>query len=566
MGQTIDRLRLSVKRGCSLFRRGGNGLLVFGALFCLVALSAAGQSREELKSQTYKPPRVLFNWDGNDAMRQLEWPATPGKLVRSVLEEYAGSDVDTFLWSPGDGMSIFYHNTKIGMFYGDHLQETTANGWMGAENGRLLRQHGDEINILSKGAARLGVKFYISLRMNEQHDRISPMFWTPFKAEHPQWMIGKYDPNNPDWNDWAANTGMNYAIREFRDYRLRLIREFADNYDFDGFQLDYMSEPPFFKKGEAEAGSAAMTELVRSVRKIMDEAGQRRGHYIALSVQVPETLKDNKALGLDVERWSREHLIDEIVAGRGYFEWFPLTELIDMAHRYGVRVYANNNRLDPIEVSRAWAQLHWQTGVDGLLLFNHYKEGRFPFLNEIGRPERLARLSKTYKVGRSAKDPAVYLQNLDRLMGSYPGGQVPTDVEPNRPIQIHIDCYDDLDAAVADGAINRIGIELFFRTKAKGREDMFEFLSASLTPEDKFKIAVNGATVPQDSVKPLRPLSLSGVDAPYKLNTIYGLEWTQPIQTIRKGPNNIQIELVHKNPHIKSTLVLDGAQLQLEYR
>ncbi len=399
----MEHLRKSMKRGLPHASQCVGRLLPLWVLIFVMLVAAVGQSNDELKSKTYKPPRVLFNWDGNDAMRQLEWPATPGKLVRSVLEEYAGSDIDTFVWSPGDGMSIFYHNTKIGMFYGDHLQETTANGWFGADNGRLLREHGDEINILSKGAARLGVKFYISLRMNEQHDRISPMFWTPFKANHPQWMIGKYDPNNPDWNDWAANTGMNYAIADFREYRLRLIREFAENYDFDGFQLDFMSEPPFFKKGEEDAGSSAMTELVRSVRKIMDQAGQRRSHYIALSVQVPESLKDCKGLGLDVERWSRERLIDEIVAGRGYFEWFPLTELIGMAHQYGVRVYANNNRNDPIEVSRAWAQLHWQTGVDGLLLFNHYKEGRFPFVNEIGRPERIARLSKTYKVGRKSK-------------------------------------------------------------------------------------------------------------------------------------------------------------------
>jgi hypothetical protein len=539
----------------------GRRLLVL--LLCFVPLAAA--SSEELKDKTYKPPRVLFNWDGNDAMRQLEWPATSAKLVRFALEEYAGSDIDTFLWSPGDGMSIFYHNTKIGMIYGDHLQETTPNSWIGAENGRLLREHGDEINILSQGAARLGVKFYISLRMNEQHDRISPMFWTPFKALHPQWMIGRYDPANPDWNDWASSTAMNYAISEFRDYRLRLIREFAENYDFAGFQLDFMSEPPFFKKGEEEAGSAKMTDLVRSVRKIMDEAGQRRSHYIALSVQVPETLGDCRSLGLDVERWARERLIDEIVAGRGYFEFFPLTELIAMAHPYGVRVYANNNRLDPIEVSRAWAQLHWQTGVDGLLFFNHYKEGRFPFVNEVGRPERLARLSKTYRVNRNSKDPTVYIQNFDRLMGSYPGGQVPLEVKPNRPVQVHLDCYDDLEEATAAGAIKRIAIQLFFKTRVRGRDDMFEFLTASLTPEDRFGISVNGAVVPEDHLQPIRPLSLSGVDAPYKLNSIYGLEWTQPVTTLRRGPNIVRIELLHRNPRLMHALVLDGAQLQIEY-
>jgi len=538
----------------------------FKLIVLLIVLAGGGALGDELKLKTYKPPRVLFNWDGNDALRQLEWPATPAKLVRAVLEEYAGSDIDTFLWSPGDGMSIFYHNTKVGMFYGDHLQQTTANAWIASDNGRRLREHGDEIDILSKAAVSLGVKFYISLRMNEQHDRISPMFWTPFKARHPEWLIGRYDPSNPDWNDWSANTGLNYAVKEFRDYRLRLVREFADNYDFAGFQLDFMSEPPFFKRGEEEAGSPAMTELVGSVRKILDEAGRRRSHYIALSVQVPETLNDCRSLGLDLEGWVRNGLIDEIVAGRGYFEFFSLTELMAMAHPYGVRVYANNNRLDPIEVSRAWAQMHWQTGVDGLLLFNHYKEGRFPFINEIGRPERLARLSKTYKINRKARDPAIYIQNFDRLMGSFPGGQVPLDVEPNHPLHIHIDCYDEITAAANNGVLKEATIRLFFKTKARGREDMFEFLSASLTPEDQFRIRVNGSAVPRDRLQFLRPLSLSGVDAPYKLNTIYGLQWVESVSTVRNGPNDIEIELSHRNPLIKNPLVLDGAELQLDYR
>jgi hypothetical protein len=143
MNWTVDYLRQSLRHSRPSCRK-ARGLRLLGFLVSFVALAAASDvalaaasdAGDDLKRKTYKPPRVLFNWDGNDAMRQLEWPATPGKLVRSVLEEYAGSDIDTFLWSPGDGMSIFYHNTKIGMFYGDHLQETTANGWMGAENGR----------------------------------------------------------------------------------------------------------------------------------------------------------------------------------------------------------------------------------------------------------------------------------------------------------------------------------------------------------------------------------------------------------------------------------------------
>ncbi len=98
LGYFRQCLRECLRDSAPSFRR-ASSLRLLAFLLCCVAFAAASNSADDLKRKTYKPPRVLFNWDGNDAMRQLEWPATPGKLVRTVLEEYAGSDIDTFLWS-----------------------------------------------------------------------------------------------------------------------------------------------------------------------------------------------------------------------------------------------------------------------------------------------------------------------------------------------------------------------------------------------------------------------------------------------------------------------------------
>jgi len=82
---------------------------------------------DELKSKTYKPPPRAFNWDGNDALRQFGMASYTGEAGARGTRGIHGKRHRHFSVVAGDGMSIFYHNTKIGTFYGDHLQETTAN-------------------------------------------------------------------------------------------------------------------------------------------------------------------------------------------------------------------------------------------------------------------------------------------------------------------------------------------------------------------------------------------------------------------------------------------------------
>ena len=88
-----------------------------------------------LKEKTYSPPRIAFNWDGDGAVRLVEWPATPEKLVKFVLEQFLGTHIDTILWSPGDGMSLFHHNTRYGYIIGEYEKILRPNMWIGADNG-----------------------------------------------------------------------------------------------------------------------------------------------------------------------------------------------------------------------------------------------------------------------------------------------------------------------------------------------------------------------------------------------------------------------------------------------
>jgi len=59
---------------------------------------------------------------------------------------------------------------------------------------------------------------------------------------------------------------LNYAVAEFRDYRLRLIREFADNYDF-AVSARFYERTSVFQERRGSSGSPAIRKLVRSVRQ-----------------------------------------------------------------------------------------------------------------------------------------------------------------------------------------------------------------------------------------------------------------------------------------------------------
>jgi len=190
--------------------------------------------------------------------------------------------------------------------------------------------------------------------------------------------------------------------------------------------------------------------------------------------------------------------------------------------------------------------IHWKCGVDGLGIFGQYKDGRFPFLNEIGSPERMRHLNKTYHVNRRMKDPRIYMQSFDLLMGSYPSGQVPMNLEIQKPVKISIDCSDDVEAALRERWLKEVRFELVMQSRPMGSIDQFEFLACSLAPEDRFEVQVNGRPVPESSIKMLRVLDVPGFQVPFPLNNYLGLEWVQPAEEVRSGANEIVIALIQR--------------------
>ena len=231
----------------------------------------------------------------------------------------------------------------------------------------------------------------------------------PTKIAHPDWVI-----RDIHWyGDW------NYAVPEVRELNLELLRELAQNYDFDGFQIDLSRHVPILPPGEEWEHRNAMTDFVRSVRLMTLEVGENRGWPFLLGVKVPRNQEGCRADGFDVETWAQESLVDiftigcrsidpdfdffhRITAGRN----IKLQPTLDTPHATA------GYKWPPIEFYRGVFGNWWQQGADTIQAFNwsaalQEVKGNLPnryegtrvelqALREMGNPETMAAKDKLF--------------------------------------------------------------------------------------------------------------------------------------------------------------------------
>jgi len=372
-------------------------------------------------------PRIIFNCDGDSTtLSHFNPPITPEQLCRTI-DELKGMQVDVFVHCMNRGDDTFSHRTKVGEIYGRNVTEWNKGAIRKgmkriAENTWALLDAGhDPLDILAKRARELGMRFWVSMRMNDIHEDDSTRFYplrSTFKMKHPELLIGSPYPDPArgypaDNFTWAFD----FARREVHDRKLALIAEVCTNYDVDGFELDFQRGPWYFKKGQELRGMPMMTEFVRRVRRQVNEIGKRKGRALTLAVRVPMTFDACADNGLDVRTWIREGLADVFTPmDAGYLDMHAdVRGFVDLAKgtrcaiagglEHSTRGYGHAD----IALLRAGAMGFLDQGAASIYLFNydcHRRKGRhaaytpeeIEALKQIGRPEIIARKDKRYVV------------------------------------------------------------------------------------------------------------------------------------------------------------------------
>ncbi|MFQ5811527.1 MAG: family 10 glycosylhydrolase, partial [Armatimonadota bacterium] len=391
------------------------------------------QLRDMRRELAHRPRRIIANNDGCDA---LYFPRDVEADVESFLAQrttgLVGSHVDTIAYCTiSAGFSHFTHRTEAGTVLTHSPSDFGIQPDKRNITKDLIDLGTDTLHSVLEFAHGRGIEVFWSMRMNDTHDAAhkpeKPYFlFPPLKVEHPDWLVGDHVKRTP-YGRWSS---VDYARPEIRDLAFRFIEEVCRNYDVDGVELDFFRHMCYFRS-VARGGQASqderdmMTELLRRVRTMTEAVGLARGRPVLVAVRVADSVEFDRDMGLDIEPWLREGLVDILVT-TCYFRLNPWKYSVALGHKYDVPVYPclsdsrvrgeSRFRRASVESYRGRAMNAWAAGADGIHLFNHF-DPKSAVFREVGDPDALATADKLYFVTVRDGNPNGWLAGADRYRG-----------------------------------------------------------------------------------------------------------------------------------------------------
>ncbi len=246
-----------------------------------------------------------FDWLGRRAK-----PFGPAQIEASV-DETAGLGIDVHLLQPGVGWVPWWRSRVYP--FDEHVRYLRERfGLDPARSGfaSYMAAGGDIVGVVVARCRQHGLAPFVSLRLNDSHgheflnappDEIPGWAWhtlTRTHVEHPEWRISN------DLADWAGRV-LNWAIPEVPASKYAFIEEICEQYDLDGFELDFMRHCRFFDEQRTSSAErrAVMLGFIRRVRALLDRTAAP-GRQRWLCVRIPCRLDSFDALGIDPAAWA----------------------------------------------------------------------------------------------------------------------------------------------------------------------------------------------------------------------------------------------------------------------
>lgn len=370
-----------------------------------VPVKGIDELRKARKTLAERRRRIIMNNDGNDARQHDEGePWTIENFLSKRTSPLVGTHVDTIFYCDGV-FNLHTHRSDETEILADEGGQT----WVWTK--KLHAMGTDPLELtLDFGHAR-GIEVFWSMRMNDTHDSNPDHrhLLAKWKRDHPGFLMSTEDAR-PRYGGkrWSA---VNYELESVRDKVFRIFEDVCTRYDVDGVELDFFRHPFYFKpQGQGDDVTQQqcdlMSDLLRRIRKMTEEVGLKRGRPILVSARVPDSTGYARAIGLDLERWGRENLVD-MLAGSGYFHLEPWESFAALGKELDIPVYAvlSGSRMvsvgspegkGEIEQWRGEALHAWESGVDGIYTFNRFNP-HDPIFRELGDPDQLRKLEHAYE-------------------------------------------------------------------------------------------------------------------------------------------------------------------------
>jgi hypothetical protein len=440
--------------------------------------------------------RLIISNDDGWVMSNMTEPVTPETIADMMVATYPGSPIGGVSWCVGNS-ETFEYETQVGERSGEgyeHFENPTVS-WLKKNLASLTETSGGPLTEINRQFTEAGIDILPSMRMNSHYDiPYSSPGHGKFRREHADWLIGQpYEQIPIPSLEHAIARGVDYKFPGVREHLLEIVTELIERFDVAGIELDYFRHPAFFRIEEAYANRYLMTDFIRQVRKRLDETGKQRGKHLDLLVRTPSSPYDSKRIGLDVEVWIKEGLVDIVAAGGGFLPFEqPIGEFVEIAGGTDCLIYGSLEALRwalDEDVLYALAARFWDAGVDGFYLFNYFNtpnEWKRRVLGNMVDRDKLPRLNKRYELDHSDRINSKHA-HVGAFRYASAWASLPVFMEETQPgggSVLTLDIADDVEAAKADGALAACTLSLGFDNIAE---------------DDELDVRINGHEVSRES-------------------------------------------------------------------
>ncbi len=360
----------------------------------LVPLSAAEAKAVQRDQRQRETKRLIGTIDGFSFLYE-RLPTTKAELLEE-FEPFSHSDFGT-LWWAFTGADQVNYRSRVGTIDGEQTDDPprAGDGYYTRAVQALIRQGIDLTKVAVEACHDLGIEVHISMRPAAWKGPVpyEDYFTSAFYDAHPEWRCRD--------RDGTEAPRMSFAVPEVRRHLLGVFREVLEARP-DGLNLLYnrgmpliLWEDAFCERFGAVYGADArtvpeddprlfdlrgefLTEWMREIRQLLDEFQKKCGlrRRLKLSAMCLETEADNRRFGLDVARWVREGLLDQIGVYRGSahtsnqpidLAWYRrITAGTGVPVHPGLVAWALPKAEDVLKQAVEW----YEAGADGLLIWD----------------------------------------------------------------------------------------------------------------------------------------------------------------------------------------------------
>ena len=505
---------------------------------------------------------VMFYTDGRHSSVYLYEPPMGIKQYVEPIDELVDLGIDTVTYAVGD-CSVLLYASKVGERWGHNVDLTDHDiWWRAAHNARLMIERGtDPLMLVCEHAQQRGFQFLPSLLLNmihTPHDRVTNCRIADFTTDHSEWQVGD-EPECPEARFDNSNR-LSFTVPEVRENRLAVIAELVGDYPGDGIELNMHDYAPFIARREIVEHTETLTQWMREIRRICDAAAAAQGRPKRLAIRIGATLPGNKGMGMDVETWIEEGIVDSVICMQvvGGFEndTSGLRAFVAAAEGIDVRVLAGMESTNLPELSRpvvrAAAANAYAAGVHGVFFHTYYPTPRrYPYDDEaagrlrfMGHPDLLGNMDKTYRLGIPVNANSAPSYGLEE--------QLPAELKRGDPAR-------EFTLEVGDDVAGRSEVDELWRCELR-------VMLQHLTYEDQIRLIWNGEEISAanwrkaDWTYQLRHRPDYAING-YRLH----VDLKQLQRLPQTGINTVAVEVVEKDARLIHPVTLADVELVVEY-